>query len=86
MKINEGVINDPTASTLEVDFSEDELRKLKDNNNNNNKNEIKYEKKCKNIGSMSCRDILFYISLLVIIVSCITLLYSIIYLVITSMF
>ena len=84
MKINEGVINDPTASTLEVDFSEDELRKLKDNNNNNNnKNEIKYEKKCKNIGSMSCRDILFYISLLVIIVSCITLLYSIIYLVIT---
>ena len=46
MKINEGVINDPTASTLEVDFSEDELRKLKDNNNNNNnKNEIKYEKK-----------------------------------------
>ena len=82
MKINEGVINDPTASTLEVDFSEDELRKLKDNNNNN-KNEIKYEKKCKNIGSMSCRDILFCISLLVIIVSCITLLYSIIYLVIS---
>ena len=45
MKINEGVINDPTASTLEVDFSEDELRKLKDNNNI--KNEIKYEKNVK---------------------------------------
>ena len=86
MKINEGVINDPTSSTLEVDFSEDELKKLKDNtNNDNNKNEIQFEKKCKNIGSMSCRDILFYISILIIISSCITLIYSIIYLVIPNL-
>ena len=86
MKINEGVINDPTSSTLEVDFSEDELKKLKDNtNNDNNKNEIQFEKKCKNIGSMSCRDILFYISILIIISSCITLIYSIIYLIIPNL-
>ena len=36
MKINEGIINEPTVSTLEVDNFEDELKKLKGNSNSDN--------------------------------------------------
>ena len=83
MKINEGVINEPTVSTLEVDNFEDELKKLKGNSNSdNNQPEIKYSNKCANIRNKKCREILFYISILIIILSSISLICSIIYLVI----
>ena len=83
MKINEGIINEPTVSTLEVDNYEDELKKLKGNSNSdNNQPEIKYSNKCANIRNKKCREILFYISILIIILSSISLICSIIYLVI----
>ena len=65
MKVNEGVINEPTVSTIEIDNYEDELKKLNSNNNSDiNTKQIKSKNKCENIRSMSCKDKLFYILIL----------------------
>ena len=83
MQVNDGVINEPAATTIEIDNFEDELKKLNSNNNSdNNIKQIEYKNKCEKIRSMSCKDMLFYILFLIIIISSISLIYSIIYLVV----
>ena len=83
MQVNDGVINEPAATTIEIDNFEDELRKLNSNNNSdNNIKQIEYKNKCEKIRSTSCKDMLFYILFLIIIISSISLIYSIIYLVV----